>query len=127
MEINVSTSMGFENQAFLKNTAKDILQKSGAETEKAEEIVNNTIFSSKNYSTIQTLQMMGLSAQASLNSSLKETLNYLKSRANEKKKKYIFGELWDEFIANCEDAGESYQGELVDFIIDTNAKNIFAA
>lgn len=128
MGINVSTSMGFENQTFLKNAAQSILQKSGVNPEKAEEIANTAIFEMKAYTDVSDVRFVSTAAQVALNNSLRETLNYLKNRVNEKKKKYVLGELWDEFISNQnENDAESYCGELYDFEIDKNLKNIFAA
>ncbi len=123
MGINVSTSMGFENREFLKNTAKNILQKKGADKNSAEEIVNNALFE-KNEISSSSLSVLKASAQVTLNNSLKETLNYLKAHANDKRKKeYILGDLWQ----NLSENEDTYQGELVDFVIDTSLKNIFAA
>ena len=121
MGINVSTSMGFENRDFLRNTAKQILQKSGTEEKQAESVVRNQI--NVQYGKSAEANIYGMSAQITLNNSLKETLRYLKSHANDRRKKYVLGELWD-MLGEQED---SYQGELVDFEVDFNRKNIFAA
>lgn len=122
MGINVSTSMGFENREFLRNTAKNILQKSGAEIHTAEEVVKNVVFDNENSSA--GLSVLKASTQVTLNKSLKETLNYLKSHANDKRKKeYVLGDLWQTLTDN----NDSYNGELVDFVVDANLKNIFAA
>ena len=70
------------------------------------------------------MSVIKASAQVTLNNSLKETLNYLKAHANDKRKKeYILGDLWQ----NLSENEDTYQGELVDFVIDTSLKNIFAA
>ena len=123
MGINVSTSMGFENREFLKNTAKSILQKNGADNQAAEETIQNIDFkTSDKYST--DLSILRASTQVTLNKSLKETLNYLKAHANDKRKKeYVLGELWQDFT----DESDSYQGELKDIVINFNENNIFAA
>lgn len=122
MGINVSTSMGFENKDFLRERAKQILKKGGAEEEKAGELVKNINFNSavnKNAA----LNILAASSQVTLNNSLKETLNYLKAHANDKRKQYILGELWEKL----DNFKGSSNGELIDFEIDYNLKNIFAA
>jgi hypothetical protein len=56
---------------------------------------------------------------------MKETLKYLKSQANKKvNKEPVLGELWNLFELKAETI---YTGELIDFEIDTSARNIFAA
>ena len=122
MGINVSTSMGFENREFLKNTAKDILQKKGLDSKFAEKTAQQVMYEFVEDSTGTTV--LKASTQVTLNKSLSETLNYLKAHANDKRKKeYILGELWQTLSGG----DEKYQGELVDFEIDYNSKNIFAA
>ena len=63
------------------------------------------------------------------NNSLKETLKYLKNQANKKSAKApVLGELWNIFSSNNGASEKNpYKGELYDFEIDKNAKNIFAA
>ena len=117
MGINVSTSMGFENRDFLDNTAKRILKKSGMSLEKAESILKNSYFNRPEYDVYRS------SAQVTINNSLNETLKYLKSHANDKRKRYILGELWEKLG----EQQEEYQGELVNFEVDYNLTNIFAA
>ena len=124
MSINVSTSMGFENREFLKNTAKEILQKSGTTPEKASEIAQKAVYASSDFASSTELNTMKASVQITLNKSLNETLKYLQRHANDKRKKYILGELWEHIDRNEED---NYQGELIDFKLDYNLKNIFAA
>ena len=123
MGINVSTSMGFENRGFMKNTAKNILQKKGTDSKDAERILNNVIYDfAEDDST--GLMVLKASTQLSVNESLKQTLNYLKAHANEKRKKeYVFGELWDTLSTG----NDKYLGDLVDFNVDFGEKNIFAA
>ena len=125
MTINIMHTMNsshFENRNNLRNTAKDILNRQGATENGMKNILNETIFSNRNpnpqFSIIQA------SSQITLNNSLKETLKYLKSHTNNKPKKQpVLGELWE--IANKEDL--EYKGELIDFVIDSSLKNIFAA
>ena len=51
-------------------------------------------------------------------------MKYLKSQANKKQaKEPVLGELWNLFSKE----EIEYNGELVDFEIDSKAKNIFAA
>ena len=124
MSINVSTSMGFENREFLRNTAKQILQKGGTSPEKAFEIAQKAVFASSDFLSSTELNALKASTQITLNKSLKETLKYLHAHANDKRKKYILGELWEKFEKKEED---NYQGELIDFELDYNLTNIFAA
>jgi len=120
MGINVSTSMGFENRDFLRRSAKQILQKGGADEKTAEAIINTNI---ADYDNLTESNIYKASAQITLNKSLKETLKYLQAHANDKRKKYVLGELWEKL----EEQSSIYQGELVDFEVDFNLKNIFAA
>ena len=125
MTINIMHTMNsshFENRNNLRNAAKDILNRQGATENGMKNILNETIFSNRNpnpqFSIIQA------SSQITLNNSLKETLKYLKSHTNNKPKKQpVLGELWE--IVNKEDL--EYKGELIDFVVDSSLKNIFAA
>ncbi len=129
MGLNVSTSMGFENRDFLKSAAEQIIQKSGAESEKANQIAEKAVFDTRSNALKTQFTVLNSSAQITLNNSLKETLKYLRAHANETKhKKYVLGELWNVFSANNEASEKNpYRGELYDFEIDKNVKNIFAA
>lgn len=138
MGLNVSTSvvdynLFFENKDMLKNNAKNILNKSGATSETTQKVIEKTLFENnsqlrESYSNSQ-LAILKASTQISLNSSLKETLKYLKEHTNKKiQKKHVLGELWKIFSTNNESTNEKqYQGELYEFNIDYEAKNIFAA
>lgn len=129
MGLNVSTSMGFENREQLKNTARNILKNGGASSEASSKIVDETIFNNKRaytdmYSNSQ-LSIIKASTQISLNSSLKETLKYLKSHSNRKvEKQAVFGEIWNSFSENT---NNQETVELFEFEIDENVENIFAA
>ena len=130
MGINITHTLGsfqFENKQNLRHTAKDILNKQGADENTIEKIISKTIFDSdgKFYSNSQ-LAIIKASSQMSLNNSLKETLKYLKNHAAEKKteKAPVLGEIWKLFN---EENVDNYSGELADFEIDTSAENIFAA
>lgn len=131
MSINIShtNSFQFENREHLRNTAKDILSKNGSSSEAMQKIIDKTIFDMEGqrreiYTNPQ-LAIIKASSQISVNNSLKETLKYLKSQANKKiVKEPVLGELWDLFEDKRE---EVYQGELLDFEIDSSAKNIFIA
>jgi hypothetical protein len=128
MGINVSTSMGFQNREFSESMAKSTLRTNAVNTEKAEEASSGTVFAAKNYPASSAFVIFSTSAQISLHNSLRETMNYLRSRAEDKKKKYVLGELWDDFTSNKDgDEEDSYTGELCDYVIDKNLKNIFAA
>ena len=124
MGINVSTAMNFENRDSLRNTAKEILLKNGASQKKATDTLYNAIFADSDSVSTTELNIIKASTQISLNKSLKETLKYLQAHANDKRKKYVLGDLWNKF-----DKGEkdNYQGELIDFELDDTLTNIFAA
>lgn len=132
MGINITHTLGsfqFENKENLKNTARDILNKQGASQEASQKIIDKTIFNnSYQLSNIYSPQLaiIKASSQITANSNLKETLKYLKTQANKKTtKKHTLGEFWE--ITQRESEENSYQGELVDFIIDNTIDNIFAA
>ena len=125
MSINITHTMNsfqFESRENLRNAAKNILNRQGASTEATNNILEQAIFSTKN-SNAQ-LDILRASTQISLSESLKETLKYLKTQANKKtKKEPVFGELWN--VISKEEI--TYEGELVDFVVDSSLKNIFAA
>lgn len=135
MGLNVSASLAYslDNREALRNTAKNILNRSGASTEATQSIIEKTLFNNdislKEVYTNPQMSVLKASTQITLNKSLNETLKYLKEHANKKAvKQPALGELWNIFTAN-NDASENnpYKGELYDFEIDKNAKNIFAA
>lgn len=135
MGLNVSASNSYllDNQEVLRNTAKNILSKGGASTEATQKIIEKTLFNNNNqlkdiYTNPQ-LSVIKASTQISLNNSLKETLKYLKEQAAKKTpKEPKFGELWN-IVSTENNASEKnpYKGELCDYQIDKNIKNIFAA
>jgi len=131
--LNVSIGYQLENSEILRNTAKNILNRSASQ-DTVQNIVDKTLFDSNMqlkevYSNPQ-LSIIKASTQISINESLKETLKYLKEHSARKTitKEPVLGELWNIFSAS-NDASEKnpYKGELCDFEIDKNAKNIFAA
>ena len=131
MSINIShtSNFQFESRENLKNTAKNILNKQGTSSETLQKIIDSTIFDKngqlKDVYPNPQLAIIKASSQISINNSLKETLKYLKSQANKKViKEPILGEIWSLFEEKTEN---SYEGELVDFVIDNSIKNIFAA
>lgn len=128
MGLNVSASTGFENKDFLKSTARNILTNGGASNEAASKIIDATHFERAN-AIYPELSVLRAATQITVNTTLNETLRYLKSHANQKSKKTpVFGELWNIFSVNNEASEENpYKGELYDFKIDDNTKNIFAA
>lgn len=126
MGINISSSMNFKNQQFPKKSAKEAAKKNDAESNEAENF-SERVYSanSKSVSFIETNLFKSL-ADVALNNSLNETLAYLKAQTYDKHKKYVLGELWEQFNQNkTED--EIFQGELIDFEVDNNLENIFAA
>lgn len=126
MGLNITHTMNnsqFENRENLRNAAKKILNKQSASAEATQKIIEKTIFSNNTLSNTQ-LSIIKASAQISLSNSMKETLRYLNSNANKKTRKtYTFGELWN----IVDEDKKSYEGELVDFVIDSSIKNIFEA
>lgn len=136
MGLNVSMDYSFqlENRENLRKAAKNILNNTGATSEATQKIIEKTIFEGdrqlKELYTNPQLSIIKASAQITLNNSLKETLKYLRehSAKNQEPKVHIFGELWNINSANNQSTEENpYKGELYDFQIDKNAKNIFAA
>ena len=128
MGLNIAhtTSFQFENRENLRNTAKNILSRQGASEEFSQKIIDDAIFSQiKNKVDYNAqLDILKASSQISLNNSLKETLKYLKTKANKKNvKQPVFGELWNTLSKEDTD----YQGELINFVIDDSIENIFAA
>ncbi len=125
MEFNVSTKMGFENQNYLRNQARNILAKNCLKNHEGEKIIDLT---SNLYSNSQ-LNVLKASTQISVNNTLSETLKYLRTHANKNVKKvHVLGELWSIISTQNENSDNNpYKGELFDFQIDKNAKNIFAA
>lgn len=125
MGLNITHTMNnsqFENRETLRNAAKNILNRNGATQETTQRVIEKTIFNNNLYN--PQLSIIQASTQITINNSLKETLKYLNSNPNKKTtKKHILGELWE----NVNKEEFSYEGELVDFVIDSSAKNIFAA
>ncbi len=123
MGLNVSTTMGFENRDFLRNAAREILQRSGASKEASSKIIDTAIFDKKYVSS--QADVFQASAQISFSKSLNETLKYLKSHAMKKEVKTPkFGELWDSLNSAKNDSKDC---ELFEFVLDDYAENIFAA
>lgn len=135
MELNVATNFSYslENKEYLKNAAKNILNKNGATTEITQNIIEKTLFEGdrllKEQYTNPQLSVLKASTQISINNSLKETLRYLKTHAKkEVKKEPIFGELWNIVSLNNQASEKNpYKNELFEYEINENAKNIFAA
>ena len=126
MGLNVTHTMNgfqFENRENLRNAAKNILNKQGASAESTQKVLEQTIFQKETFQSPK-LTVLKASTQITLNDSLKETLKYLKNQAHKKNSKQpILGELWN--IVNGSE--NSYDGELIDFEIDSSVKNIFIA
>ena len=113
LSVSASNSYLLDNQEILRNTAKNILSKGGASAETTQKIIEKTLFNYNNqlkdvYTNPQ-LSVIKASTQISINNSLKKTLQYLKEQAAKKAPK------------------EPKFGELCDYQIDKNVKNIFAA
>ena len=127
--VSASTSYNQENSEILRQTAKKILKSSGASVEATQRIIEKTIFDNDKQNVNPELSVLKASTQITLNKTLNETLKYLRAHAYKKvQKEYVLGELWEMFSANNDAAEKNpYKGELYDFEIDKNAKNIFAA
>jgi len=125
MGFNISQTMNnsnFENRENLRNAAKNILARQNASPESTQRIIETTILGSQKYNNTQLLTYNS-SVQISLNNSLKETIKYLKKSSSKKEtKKPILGELRELIKEEL-----PYNGELADYIIDYNEKNIFTA
>lgn len=127
MGFMVSAGYPLDNGEMLRNAAKNILNKNGTSSEATQKIIEQTLFNDANLQmkdlyTNSQLAVLKASTQVSINNSLKETIKYLSNR--KVAKKHVLGELWDVLQESDE---KSYNGELYDFEIDKNAKNIFAA
>lgn len=125
MEINVSTSMGFTNQNLMKQSANELSQKSEIKNGQSIETVKALILS-ETVNTKYDLTNLSTIAHITLSKSMKETLKYLQAHAKDKRKRYVLGELWEQF-SEYQDIDENYSSELLDFEIDYKLKNIFAA
>ena len=126
MGLNITHTMNnsqFESRENLRKAAKNILNKQGASSESTQKVLEQTIIQKEAFQSPQ-LTVLKASTQITLNESLKETLKYLKNQAHKKySKQPILGELWN--IVNSSE--NSYEGELIDFEIDSSVKNIFIA
>ena len=122
MGLNVSTSMGFENRNFLRNAAREILQRSGASKEVTSKIVDTLIFDKTYLSSEQ--KALQAAAQITFSESLKNSLKNIKNKKQQKQiKAPVFGELWEKF--NEKEQSDDF--ELLEFVIEDDAENIFAA
>lgn len=124
MGINIPQTMNsyqFENGEHLRNTARNILSRTGVSNEESENILETTIFGSRDsriYSDAQ-LSILKASSQIILNNPLKETSKYIKNNTS---KKPVLGELWKIF-----ENDENSEIDILDLEIDYSAENIFAA
>lgn len=128
MGLNITHTLGsfqFENKDQLRQHAKNLLNRQGASEEAVDKIINQTIFKNEANAINSQLAILQTSTQITLNNSLKDTLKYLRNNAHKKEvKKPVFGELWE---ISTHDESEIYNGELSDYIVDTNSNNIFVA
>ena len=127
MGLNITHTMSgyqFENRENLRNAARNILNKQGASEENVKNITEKSVFEANNlydYSNAQ-LSILKAASQIDINSTLKETLKYLKSHPIKKaEKEPILGELWNKL--SKEEISES---DIIELDIDYSA-NIFAA
>ena len=126
--MNVSLATGLENQQFISTSGKMFEQKASENAAQRSQAAQNVIAEQSSLATMSQLSVLKASTQITLSNSLKETLKYLQAHANDRKKEHSFGELWKILSTTNEEAEENpYNGELLDFVIDKNAKNIFAA
>ena len=125
MGLNISQAMNnshFENKENLRNTAKNILSKQGASAEKAQQIIEQSIFPQQKYPNLG-MSILSTSTQITLNNSLKETLKYLKNNSKKEVKKHKLGELKNLKTLN----NSNYEGELANYEINYNEGNFFIA
>jgi len=131
MGLNITHTMNsfqFENKENLRNAARNILNRQGASKNSMQNIFNQTVFASERAVSDEfvnpQLAILKASNQISANTTLKETLKYLKSQVNKKQQKeVVLGELWNSF----NNSEIQSQVELIEFYIDESAQNIFAA
>ncbi len=130
LNVSVNYSNQYENKEQLREIAKNILNNRGANSESVKQIIDKSVFlankTMKDLYTTPQLDVLKASTQITLNSTLKETLKYLKSHSSQasKVKTPILGELWKVIEVN---KSSSDNNELYNFELDKNAKNIFAA
>ena len=116
------TNSQFENKDSLKQIAKNILNRQTNSQETISNIINKSVFNNKLEQDSQ-IKLLNTQAYIAMNTSLKETLKYVKNNSVKKQKKtFILGELKERL-----DLNQEYSGELLNFEIDSSIKNIFAA
>ncbi|MBO5737747.1 hypothetical protein J6R97_00220 [bacterium] len=124
MGLNITHTMQnsqFENRENLRQTAKKILNRKGASEESVKKIIDDSIFNTNSFIKYNNLSTK---SQISIENTIKERLRRLKEQPDKViPKKPVLGELWE--IASKD--SNKYNGELIDFEIDLNAENIFAA
>ena len=126
--MNVSLTTGPANQEFISTSGKMFEQKTSDNAQMRTQTAQTAISEEITLTTAPQMSVLRASTQITLNNSLKETLKYLRTHANDKKREHVFGELWKVLnITNDESEDNPYNGELIDFQIDEKAKNIFAA
>ena len=116
------TNSQFENKDSLKQIAKNILNRQTNSQETISNIINKSVFNNKLEQDSQ-IKLLNTQAYIAMNTSLKETLKYVKNNSVKKQKKtFILGELKERL-----DLNQEYSGELLNFELDASIKNIFAA
>ena len=124
--MNVSLRTGTEYRGLFQTTEKMTEQKS--QENAGQRSLNTQSAVAEQSALTSQWSVLKASTQITLNNSLTETLKYLRAHANDRRKEHSFGELWKILSVTNENAEKNpYQGELLDFKIDENAKNIFAA
>ena len=126
MDINVSANMGFGSHESQQNVPRNAHKNSAqSASESASEIQPRTISGLENPWNSKEMSVLIASTQITLNNSLKETLNYLKTSRKNNKKEHTLGELWEEL--SSEDEELMKLEEIIDYEIDKKVKNIFEA
>ena len=127
MAITISHTMSnsqYENKEALKQVAKNILSKQSASEKVVDSIINKSLFNNQFEQNSQ-VKLLNTQAFIVMNSSLKESLRYIKNNSAKKEKKtYVLGELK---VLLDENSKKEYTGELLNIEIDSSIKNIFAA
>lgn len=132
MGLEINNSLKLAGRENLRNTPANILNNGGSGSNARNYAAEQRIFETGNVfkEANSQLAIIKASEQICVNNFLKETLKYLKIHAahavKKPQKEAVFGELWDG-LYGIEQNLEDYQGELYDFQIDEDIKNIFEA
>lgn len=125
--VNLSTTRGFENLGTYKNASSHQSTNTNLLQEQILPAKNPIISEQYNFDKFSQLSVLRASTQITLSNSLRETIKHLQAQKHQKVQAHVFGELWKIVSTSNEDTENSYHGDLLDFEISENTKNIFAA